>query len=1284
MPGLMRRLWRVTAALFASVVILLALAVGLFRLVVAEVPRYRGDIQAWASEAIGYPVRIGGVDARLTLAGPSLHVTDARILSGDAGRVLLRAAEGAITLDLGALFTGRLRPSRVSFSGGALRLERGMEGRWRLSGPEGPSLESGGGEPRRLLGLPDVELALEDIRLEVDDLRSPTGPLDFHLRLLDASVEGEQVALKADVGLPSRLGLELRLEARVGGLDEDGLPARWTADATLTGLQLAGLREVAGEPRLPRGGRLDVTAQASGGGDRLAVLRATFEAAEVDPAPEASAAGTWDRIAGQVHWQRIDEGWRGQVARLEVQRDGETWQATDITVEELGRPEGRHWVARADFLRLEAVTLVLAWLPARAREALGALAPRGGVSDLSLEATLPTAGGAENVRLAARLTGLELEPWQDVPGVTGLDVELSGGDREGGARLSGREMAVVVPGLFRAPIELESFAATLGWERQGETWSLSARELSASNAHVRVAGEASLRGLGEGRVAELALDATATDVDVAAASRYLPAGIMPAPVVDWLDTALQAGRVPEGHVELRGPVRGFPWRNDEGTFRVAFQARDASIAFAPGWPAATGLSAEVRFENETFLAEVHGGALMDVQAGPVTVTIPDLARGELAIVGEARGSLAAMRDFVLAAPQLAGVLGPGLEPVRILGGSGRAAVDLALPLGRLEDRVVGVDLAVDGGVAGLAFLEAPVKDITGRVRIQGTQVTGDGITATLAGRPVAASVGPVENGATRLTAHARLSAAALETALGWPVMRYASGEADWTAYARFPGPDSGERFGVQVWSGLEGLAIGLPAPFGKAADVARPLQVQAGFPAPDVVQWHLSWNGQLRAALRMDHGGDRPRLAPLPLADGGLAAHPDAGLVLSGQVTRLDASAWAALDWPEGRESERRIPLMPAVARLEVGELVLAGSVFDDVELALAPFAGAWRLDAEAARIAGRLVLPGNPRGEDPVRVRLERLWLDAAPGQASDEPAEPERATLDPSSVPRIELNVADLRVGDGRYGALSLATRPLSDGIELTRLEAGTAHFQLAAHGHSRVGAAVDDSALRLEFTAPASAPALADMGLATAIEARDTRLEADLAWEGGLRSDWLEVIRGSGRLAMGEGMLTGVEPGAGKAVGLLSLEALPRRLTLDFKEMFRQGLSFDSITGTFDIRDGSAWTTDLVLRGPTVDIGVVGRTGLAGQDYDQTAIVSADLGITLPVAGAVVGGPAVGAALYLLSELFENPLRAQVAYRITGSWDDPDIERVTRSGPGATEVPAASQPARAEAEG
>ena len=168
-------------------------------------------------------------------------------------------------------------------------------------------------------------------------------------------------------------------------------------------------------------------------------------------------------------------------------------------------------------------------------------------------------------------------------------------------------------------------------------------------------------------------------------------------------------------------------------------------------------------------------------------------------------------------------------------------------------------------------------------------------------------------------------------------------------------------------------------------------------------------------------------------------------------------------------------------------------------------------------------------------------------------------------------------------------------------------------------------------------------------------------DVSWSGGPAADFVDTLDGEVQVNFGPGQLDDVDPGAGRVFGLLSVVALPRRLALDFSDVFQKGFGFDKIEGVFRIDRGDTYTCNLSLEGPAAAIGIVGRAGLSDRDYAQSAIVSANFGNTLPVVGGLVAGPQVAAALLIFSQIFKKPLQdlSQVYYDIGGTWDEPSIE-------------------------
>jgi len=171
----------------------------------------------------------------------------------------------------------------------------------------------------------------------------------------------------------------------------------------------------------------------------------------------------------------------------------------------------------------------------------------------------------------------------------------------------------------------------------------------------------------------------------------------------------------------------------------------------------------------------------------------------------------------------------------------------------------------------------------------------------------------------------------------------------------------------------------------------------------------------------------------------------------------------------------------------------------------------------------------------------------------------------------------------------------------------------------------------------------------------------------WDGPLSGYALEKFNGTLRFNIENGRVLEIEPGAGRLFGLLSVQALPRRLSLDFSDLFEKGYGFDKMEGKFSINEGNAYTDNFHLDGPAARIEVKGRVGLAQRDYDQLVTVIPHVSSSLPVAGIIAGGPTLGAAMLLAEKLLKPGIEDIVTtqYSVKGSWSDPVIERLQRQG-------------------
>ena len=290
-----------------------------------------------------------------------------------------------------------------------------------------------------------------------------------------------------------------------------------------------------------------------------------------------------------------------------------------------------------------------------------------------------------------------------------------------------------------------------------------------------------------------------------------------------------------------------------------------------------------------------------------------------------------------------------------------------------------------------------------------------------------------------------------------------------------------------------------------------------------------------------------------------------------------------------------------------------------------------------------------------PLLVNLERLWLEET------DPAAGEGST-DPRNLPAVEVGIGDFRMNDMRFGRLTASMKPRDDGVVVEPLVTEARHFGIRGDAAWTVvgeeGAARQRTGLRLRLDSTSIAPTLEALGYGPVVEGRKGRVTIDLSWPGGPSADFLKVASGRVTVMMDEGQFLAVDPGGGRLLGLLSIAALPRRLGMDFRDVLDEGLAFDEVKGDFSLESGNAFTCNLGLEGPVADLGVVGRVGLADRDYEQVAVARPHVSDVLAISCAVVGGPVVGGAVLLISQIFRKPLSSlgETYYQVRGSWDSP----------------------------
>jgi uncharacterized protein (TIGR02099 family) len=1254
LTSLVKRVWKWFAGLFAVVAILLALLIGVFRIVVTHAPDYRQPIADWASRTLGLPVEIRRVDARLGLYGPELIFRDATILSAPGGEPLVRAGRGSVSLDLmQLLLRWQVKADRLALDGLQLEIDRSESGEILVFGR--PLAEFRQGEAE----LPIEEIRIEGARLVMRDRME--GGRTWVLEDVETRVARESGGLRVEGRFSPPAGAAADLDFWV---NSHGVEA-WRAYVAAREVDLAVLADVPGLPFSPptRGnGDLRLWVDTDAG----QISRVSMQAAIKDlglPVAEGAFEGStpplFRMLEGRLEWDRRPTGWRARIADLVVAGEGPQWRSETIMVEKSVTAAGdqEHLFLDADFARVDDLLGLIPSMPeGELRQTLAAVEPRGDISALSVAVSTTVTDIRESrVELRADLERFSSRPYGKLPGVSGLSGTVRSDPQGGRIELEGQQTEIELTQLFREPLRFDRVQGLVVWSKGHDGITVIGDDIRAGNPDLALQTGFRLRIPTEGGEGRLDVQATARDVDLGSASRYLPVGVMRDKLVNWLDSAIVSGHVPVARLRLQGPMKGFPYPDEEGLFEVSFGAHDLVLDYADGWPAGQAITADFLFRNESFSATLREGTLSGMAVGDIDVAIPVLREGRLSISGGARGRLADVQQYIVDSP-IREQLGPALSETHVDQGQAAVLVDLMLPLKDLAAREVRVEVDFDEAVVRYGQIAHALSAASGKLLVDRNLVWSENLDGMFLGQPVEIAIVTRERGGTRAEVTGPMTDASLIDALGIPLEGYLDGSTTWQGTAYFPRKDTDDRFWIRLDSNLAGMAWSLPEPLAKGREEARSLVVDFHFPEEGRTEWFAWYDDEcsVAAEFQSDTGHLEFQKGHVRCGSGEATLPEESGLFIEGSVERLPISEWLGVRF--GDRGEGRLEDLLKRLDLVADEATFGGQHLGKVSATLAQDRPDWLLTLDGEAVSGEVRIPMNLATDRPIVAELARLHVD-------DDEQDISSGMLDPRDVPSIDVTVEDYQDSRLRLGRLEAKIKSVPNGFYLDDLSLAGPAFTITGNMRSVLGFGRDESSLSMLVKTTDLGEAMEFMGFTRSLESNEGEFAVDVSWQGGIPPDILAVAEGTARLKLKNGSMTDVKPGAGRVFGLLSVQALPRRLTLDFRDVFKKGFFFDELKGDFRISAGEAFTDNLVLRSPAADIGIVGTVNLTERVYDQTAIVSAEVGNTLPVVGAIAAGPAIGAGLFVLKEIFKEPLRgmAQVQYRITGPWEEPVVDRI-----------------------
>ncbi len=840
--------------------------------------------------------------------------------------------------------------------------------------------------------------------------------------------------------------------------------------------------------------------------------------------------------------------------------------------------------------------------------------------------------------------------------------------------------------LFRKPWYYQRAAAHLAWHKTNDQFQLYTNQ--AQLKHKGAEYNAKLRlvfPFTEGPIT-MALEAGLQNANADLAYQYIPAkhNVLPEALVKWLDDGIVAGKVEQGAFLYNGPVTQTEAENDI-SFGLFFNVREGTVQYDAKWPQAENLAGRVLVDNKQVDVNIASGSVHQAGIQQLKLRVAEESKSGFAVTVDSDLKVpgSTVNHLLIQSPigEAMGINNKDDNAKNLqVTGQFDSKLGLMIPIDKPEQTEIAVTTQAQEGAIALTNLGLKAEQINGEIKYHSVKgVSGKDIKLKLFGQPVRLDMAAKQD-KRQLQQQFSLAGKADATQVAdWLQLQFklkkqlttkqqqqfnsiAKGQFAYNVEATMPF-NQPENFQLTVKSNLKGAALNLPEPFGKSANSQQNVRVVLNqFGETD------RWRVQLGQLLKSEWLAQKGQLAgaDIVFGQGKPGKLKRKQFTVRGHLNELDLTKW--LSWgnlftqsANSKNQQRQRPKWQiSVDQFAVEELHSPLGTLDNMVLSLNTYQNVWQADVESNQLAGRAVIPFNSQLK-PYEIGLKHLHLPTLPKtKATNQNSQQDPlADFNPLTIPNLDIDIADLKVGNQVSGNLSAKLRSDSQVLKVSNISAQINHLGVKGDifwGKQQTG-----------FKGIVRAVDLADVleawGHAAPITSKKAKFTIDVNWPGSPLNLAMAKLNGEiySKIEHGRFLEANGSANVLRVFGLLNFNSIARRIKLDFSDLLKSGVSFDKIKATTQFANGAMYFKEPAkIEGPSSNFTLSGKANLINDTLNMSLLVTLPVTNNLPFLAVLMGAPQVGGAIYLFDKLLGDKVEkfASARYTLTGSLSNPTI--------------------------
>lgn len=882
----------------------------------------------------------------------------------------------------------------------------------------------------------------------------------------------------------------------------------------------------------------------------------------------------------------------------------------------------------------------------------------------------------EETAFQAIFSHLSFLPYQSFPGIENISGNIKwNNDLQGELNLNSYHTKIEYSSIFANTLSVNKLIGHLFWQRDKQQWSINATSLQFLNPDIAMTISGNIDIPNNSNKIKTNLLAYFNVFKVAHINRYLPLKIFAKDLSDWLKKAFLSGQVSSGSAELRGNLSHFPFtqKDPNEKFFITGQLKGLKLDFAPDWPLLRDIDAKLTFTGNKMLVEAEHANISGIPLTNIHGEILEIGNHSVLNVHSQliQTNLQDAMKFIHTTP-LEKTIGKMFTGIKAFGVA-QLDLGLVIPFDDTNKTQVKGDLNIKDAQLNIIPWDLEVNHLSGQLQFNEDSAKAEKMTAEMFNRPLVLSVTTYRKKNIpniRVTFTNIIDLHDIEDWLKVSFSKMAQGSTEVKGAIDFA---TNEPIELTLTSQLQGVNLDLPNPYGKKPSIVKPFSMQMLVNNNQSLKVKFSYSDLISTALIIDKEKKNYRLKAAALYLGkkyqekNIDWPQNTGLSIKGEFDQLDWEKIKNEIQPASvsTETKFKLPLSLQSVDITTQTLLIAGQHLNQFNLQALSADKHWDIKIKSKEIIGHIEAPKVLTRQSIVNADFQRLKLFSSSSTVQNR--------MNAKTLPSINLAAQNVSLNDLPLGEVHFKVVPSVNGLTIDHLHIFSSNMNLQAKGEWTGGERNNRTLLYGKVLSSHVSYLLNsfDFNVRNFI-AHKGQINFDLNWPAPPFSPSLAALNGNAKLELGPGRILDVgtsdsaKMDIGRMLSIFSLQSIPRRLSLDFSDVFQKGYSFDSIRGDFHFDKGNAYTRNLEFNGPMAKVGINGRIGLSQKDYDFTLMVTPYVTSSLPVAAAFVGGPLVGLAAFAVNSVIGSQVSKLTAYyyAVTGPWDHPIWRVVSKS--------------------